>query len=215
MDAAARVAVPTSVATAWTNALPPWSSCRSRARRTALTIPCQCTANTITVGISSCLSNLTCTYERYRKIRFVSRSGPREQYDNTRDFLERIGRRQKSSQISRRFPAIAWNVKEHWNVLKRSFSCLIIDYLFRFVSFRFSLREYRIRSIRQQFCSCQKYIDCLYRFILYSTVYSVVYQSNIDLFLRNVLLQVSVQLPAIEIAYPSYMIVNSTFSRHV
>lgn len=51
MDAVARVAVPTSAATAWTNAPLRWSSCRSRARHTVLTIPCHFTASTITVSI--------------------------------------------------------------------------------------------------------------------------------------------------------------------
>lgn len=44
-----RVVAPTNVVIAWTNALPPWSLCRSRAHLTVLTTPRHFTANTITV----------------------------------------------------------------------------------------------------------------------------------------------------------------------
>lgn len=42
-----RVVAPTNAVIAWTNALPPWSLCRSRAHLTVLTTPRTFTANTI------------------------------------------------------------------------------------------------------------------------------------------------------------------------
>jgi len=46
-----RVVAPTNAVIAWTNALPPWSLCRSRAHLTVLITPSHFTANTTYITV--------------------------------------------------------------------------------------------------------------------------------------------------------------------